>query len=179
MLARYRRIALYSALTLTVVLLMLDRTAAYLHRPGPASKSLRAYLEARGIPFTEHDVEKSFKGGMGFWALRGSGVPVSVIGPAIVHGYDIERIDESLARLGYGASTLQSSNRLAQSDPLLGHCSERARVGGGLAQAALHEFVSAIYATLQCITAESRSNPSLEAHARQKSWVGPRVCLGA
>ena len=125
---RYRRIALYSALFLAMILLILDRTAVYLHRPGPASKavviytaewctyckSLRAYLDASGIPFTEFDVEKSFEGSMGFWALRGSGVPVSVIGPDIVHGYDIEKINESLMRLGHGVNAVQSENVLDQ-----------------------------------------------------------------
>jgi len=123
---RYRRTALYTALFLALILLILDRTALYLHRPDPDSRAvvvytaewcpycrnLRAYLDNNGIPFTDYDVEKTFKGGMGFWALRGTGVPVSAVGPDIVYGYDLDKINESLARLGYRINGAQNSNAL-------------------------------------------------------------------
>lgn len=114
---RSRRIALSVALILTVSLLIVDRTAAYLHRPSPDSKtvviytaqwcpycrSLRALLDGHEIPYTEYDVEHSLQGGLGFWALRGRGVPVSVIGPKIVHGFEMEKIGAALGELGYRA----------------------------------------------------------------------------
>jgi hypothetical protein len=59
------------------------------------------YLDAYGIPYKDHDVEKSLSGLMGFWTLRGRGVPISVIGSEVVYGYDLEKINRSLAALGY------------------------------------------------------------------------------
>mgnify|MGYP001813612308 CR=1 FL=1 len=110
-----RRYALYLALLLALVLLGLDRSAAWLHRPASDASAvviyttawcgycaaLRAHLEAHAIPYTDHDVETSLQGAMGFWTLRARGVPVSVIGPDIVHGFDLEAINRSLAALGY------------------------------------------------------------------------------
>lgn len=121
--ARHRRNALYVALFLAVSLLIVDRTAAYIHRPGPASEAvviytaewcpfcrkLRAFLDHREIPYIEYDVEHSLQGVLGFWALRGTGVPVSVIGPDIVYGFDIEKIEISLAGLGYTVNGVQET----------------------------------------------------------------------
>jgi hypothetical protein len=104
----YRRVSLNTALVLALALLILDRTAVYLHRPQqnstevviytaewcPYCGKLRAYLDAEDIPFTEYDVENNLSGGMGFWALRGTGVPLSAVAPDIVSGYDIARINE-------------------------------------------------------------------------------------
>lgn len=112
---RFGRIVLNLVLSLAVSLLLLDRAAAWLHRPAPEStavvlyttewcpycRSLRLYLDAYGIPYKDHNVEKSLSGIMGFWTLRGRGVPVSVIGPEVVYGYDLEKINCSLAALGY------------------------------------------------------------------------------
>ena len=119
----YRRTPLYVALFLATSLLIVDRTAAYIHRPGPASKEvtiytaqwcpfcrkLRALLDNHEIPYTEHDVEHSLQGSLGFWALRGTGVPVSVIGPDIIYGFDVGKIETSLAGLGYPVSSVQQS----------------------------------------------------------------------
>jgi glutaredoxin len=118
-LAGYRRIALYAALVLALALLFLDRTAAWLHRPDPDSravviyttvwcpncKQLRVWLDEHRIPYTDYDVERSFNGGMGFWALRGRGVPVAVVGADIIHGLDVGKMRESLRRLGYEIGT--------------------------------------------------------------------------
>ena len=113
--ARYRRIALYAALVLALALLFLDRTAAWLHRPDPDSravviyttswcpycKQLRAFLDEHRIPYTDYDVEHSFSGGMGFWALRGRGVPLVVVGADVIYGLDVGKMQASLRRLGY------------------------------------------------------------------------------
>lgn len=110
-----RRVALYFALALALLLLGLDRYAAYAHRPAPDSTrvviytttwcpycaKLRTGLTASGIPYAEHDVEKSFQGILGFWTLRARGVPVSAVGPEVVHGYDVARLTAALAKLGY------------------------------------------------------------------------------
>lgn len=116
--AKFRQGILYLALALALALFTLDRTAAYMHRPSqdsravviytavwcPFCKSLKAYFRAYDIPYREYDVEKSIQGGMGFWALRGRGVPVTVVGPDIIYGFDRGKIDRSLADLGYQVS---------------------------------------------------------------------------
>ena len=98
-----------------ITLFVLDRGAAYFHKPKPDStnivlyttdwcpycNSLRIHLSNNSIPFTEHDVEKSISGIAGFWALRARGVPVTVVGPEVVYGYDINTINKYLVDLGY------------------------------------------------------------------------------
>lgn len=109
------RSLLIAALSLALLLLAVDRYAADAHRPNPDStrvvlyttawcgycERLRYDLRASGIAFIEHDVEHSLDGWLGMWALRGRGVPVSVIGPQIVHGYQPARIEAALAALGH------------------------------------------------------------------------------
>lgn len=121
-----RKAALYVAFLLALSLFALDRTAAWLHRPTrtstavviytaewcPYCRQLRAYLKANGIPAREYDVEKSLQGGMGFWALRGKGVPISAIGPDVVYGFDLERINRCLIKLGYQTDALHDERRL-------------------------------------------------------------------
>jgi hypothetical protein len=72
---------------LTIVLLGLDRYAAFAHRAGADSKAVLIYttawcpycaklptsFAASGIPYVEHDVGKSPQGQLGFWTLRGRG----------------------------------------------------------------------------------------------------------
>jgi glutaredoxin len=123
---------LYLAAALALLLLGLDRYAAFVHRPGPESTavviyttawcpycaSLRASLTASNISFVEHDVETSLQGQLGFWTLRGRGVPVSAVGPEIVHGYDVARLAAALQRLGYSfapATTERQSGGPTQS----------------------------------------------------------------
>ena len=105
----------YSLLFVSIILFTLDRSAAHFHKPKSDSKeivifttawcpycnSLRIHLDTHSIPYTEHDTEKSIAGLTGFWALRARGVPVSVIGPTVVYGYDIDKINQSLVELGY------------------------------------------------------------------------------
>jgi hypothetical protein len=84
-----RRTALYMALMLALILLGLDRSAAWLHRPAADSTGIVIYTTT--------------------WcgycaALRGRGVPVSVIGPDIVHGFDLDSINSALAGLGHPVS---------------------------------------------------------------------------
>ncbi|MGH8631439.1 MAG: glutaredoxin family protein [Burkholderiales bacterium] len=112
---RTRRYALYLAAALALLLLGLDRYAAFAHRPDPDSREvaiyttawcpycakLRASLAASDIPYVEHDVETSLQGQLGFWTLRGRGVPVSVVGPEVVYGYDVARLAGALQKLGY------------------------------------------------------------------------------
>ena len=112
---RTRWALLILAACLTLLLLGLDRYAAFAHRPGADSKAvviyttawcpycarLRASLTASGIPYVEHDVERSLDGQLGFWTLRGHGVPISAIGQKVIYGYDVARIAFALKDLGY------------------------------------------------------------------------------
>jgi glutaredoxin len=114
-LERTRRGLLYVALALALFLLGVDRYAAWAHRPGADSTrivlyttawcgycaALREQLSAADVPFIEHDVEKSLAGQLGFWTLRARGVPVSVIGPQVIHGYRERSLEAALAKLGY------------------------------------------------------------------------------
>ena len=113
-LARTRASLLGVALFLALFLLGLDRYAAYAHRPDADSTAIVLYtttwcgycerlrqdLRASGIAFTEYDVERSLDGWLGMWALRGRGVPVSVIGTQVVYGYQVPKIDAALRALG-------------------------------------------------------------------------------
>ena len=67
----------------------------------PYCKALRDTLDQYHIPYTEYDTEKSLHGMLGFWALRGRAVPVSVIGGQVIHGYDGQTITDALAAAGY------------------------------------------------------------------------------
>jgi len=111
---------LFTLLFTAVLLLALDRGAAYFYKPKsdatdivlyttdwcPYCKSLRIHLKANSIPYKEHDIENSLSGIAGFWALRARGVPVSVIGPNVVYGYDIDTINLYLVELGYSLKLL-------------------------------------------------------------------------
>ena len=118
-----RRNYLVRILFVVIVLFCLDRTAAHLYKPQTDSKdvviyttewcpycnSLRIHLNNNNIKFTERDVEKSISGIAGFWALRARGVPVSVVGPEVVYGYDIDKINQSLVDLGYDSALLENN----------------------------------------------------------------------
>lgn len=111
-------------LVFSLILLAVDRTAARLYVPRaeartvvlfttdwcPYCKSLRIYLDAHHVPYIEHDIEKSLSGMMGFWALRGRGVPVSTIGPKVIRGYDLKKINDALKALGYEVDEDESAN---------------------------------------------------------------------
>lgn len=109
------RALLLVALALSLTLFGLDRYAANTHRPQPGAKqvviytttwcgyckALRSALVANKIPFTEYDVEHSFQGQLGYWTLRARGIPVSVVGPQVIHGYQMDRMQDALAKLDH------------------------------------------------------------------------------
>jgi len=121
-LAKTRARLLGVALVLALVLLGFDRYAAYAHRPGPDStqivlyttawcgycERLREGLRASNVPYREYDVEKTLQGSLGMWALRGRGVPVSAIGPEVVHGYQVAKIERALRALGHAFTPFAS-----------------------------------------------------------------------
>ena len=110
-----RKKALFFLLSLAVSFALVDRMAAYLHLPDedstavviyttercPYCKKLRAFLDTNSVPYTDYDVEMSINGVLGFWALKGRGVPVSVIGPEVIYGYGPEKNSDALTKLGF------------------------------------------------------------------------------
>ena len=106
---------LFALLLTMVILLAFDRVAAFIHKPTNDSKevfiyttqwcpycdSLRIHLNTHSISYTEYDIENSISGIAGYWALQARGVPVSVIGPTVVYGYDIDKINQSLENIGF------------------------------------------------------------------------------
>lgn len=59
----------------------------------------RAYLNSRGIPFQELDVEKSAEGRKQYRELKGRGVPIILVGDQRMNGYDQRRL-ETMLRVG-------------------------------------------------------------------------------
>jgi len=112
---KVRQVLLGTALVLALTLLFFDRYAAAVHRPGENSKEvviyttekccyceqLRRSLKSSGIKYKEYDVEKSFQGQLGLWALGARSVPVSVIGPNVVYGYRVDELYKALKALGF------------------------------------------------------------------------------
>jgi mycoredoxin len=62
---------------------------------------LRNDLDGAGVPFREIDVETTAEGRDAFDALNGRGVPVTVIGQDVVHGYNVSRLQELLQARGH------------------------------------------------------------------------------
>jgi glutaredoxin len=107
---------IHFVIALLLALLIVERGAAWLFIPKAGSRdiilytttwcpyceSLRAHLKAYNIPFQERDVEKSMAGAAGWFALgHGRGVPLSVIGEEVVYGYDMDKINRALRKLGH------------------------------------------------------------------------------
>ena len=121
-----KRDFLFKILFVVTVLFCVDRAVAYIHKPKPDSKeivlyttewcpycnSLRKHLNNHNIEFKEYDIEKSLSGIAGFWALRIRGVPVSVIGPEVVYGYDIDKINLALIQLGHDINNIENYDNL-------------------------------------------------------------------
>jgi glutaredoxin len=114
-LRQLQKVLLAVALVLALGLLALDRYAAAVHRPQPGATAvtlyttewcpycarLRADLLASGVAFTEYDVEHSLQGQLGMWALRGRGVPVTVVGEKVIYGYRVDQLALALKGLGH------------------------------------------------------------------------------
>lgn len=64
-------------------------------------RKARAYLNSRGIPFEELDVEKSAQGKQEYRALKGRGVPIILVGTQRMNGYDQGRLEAMLRAGGH------------------------------------------------------------------------------
>jgi len=56
----------------------------------------RALLNRHHIPFVEYDIEKSAEAHENFQRLGGRGVPLVLIGPQVIHGFDEAAIRAAL-----------------------------------------------------------------------------------
>ncbi len=106
---------LFILMIAAIVLFSIDRLAAHLYAPKedfnaviiyttqwcPYCEALRSTLNQYQIPFIKRDTEKSLDGFAGYWALRGHGVPISIIGSEVIHGYDGQIITDALVGAGY------------------------------------------------------------------------------
>ena len=63
-------------------------------------KKAKAYLQARGTPFQEVDVERSAQGQSEFRALGGRGVPVILVGSQRMDGYSEGGLEGLLKQAG-------------------------------------------------------------------------------
>jgi len=60
-------------------------------------KALRRYLAARGIPFTDYDIETNRSARLAFEVSGARGVPFVVIGAQRIHGFNPVAIEQALA----------------------------------------------------------------------------------
>lgn len=62
---------------------------------------LKAALDKAKVPYSELDVEDGAAGENAYNAVGGRGVPVTVIGQNVVHGYNAPRLTSLLKELGH------------------------------------------------------------------------------
>ena len=63
-------------------------------------KRAKAYLNARGIPYTDLDVEKDARGKERYKELGGKGVPIILVGNQRMNGFDEGRMQQMLKTAG-------------------------------------------------------------------------------
>ena len=63
-------------------------------------KKARAYLQARGTPFEDLDVETSAQGKNAYDALGGHGVPIILVGQQRMDGYNASTLEAMLKNAG-------------------------------------------------------------------------------
>ena len=62
----------------------------------PYCKALRAYLDARGIAYIEHNVNATQETRAAFYASGAQGVPVVMIGERVIEGFNPVAIESAL-----------------------------------------------------------------------------------
>ena len=55
-------------------------------------KQTRRFLESKGIPYTEYDIEKSAEGRKAYEALGGRGIPLIDVNGTLIRGFSPEEI---------------------------------------------------------------------------------------
>ncbi|MCG2635311.1 MAG: glutaredoxin family protein [Gammaproteobacteria bacterium] len=110
-----KRRLLWAILLLGLLLLIAERAATLRYQPMASSndviiystewcpycRALRIQFDALAIPYEERDIEKSLDAMAGFLWLGGRGVPLSVIGGQIIHGYRPAPISDALIAAGH------------------------------------------------------------------------------
>jgi glutaredoxin len=61
-------------------------------------RKTRQFLQDRGVPYVEHDIERSPDARRDYQALNGRGVPVLVIRGQVVHGYSPSAMLDALGQ---------------------------------------------------------------------------------
>ena len=67
---------------------------------GVCSKA-KAFLKSRDVPFSEYDVETSRKGREDYQRLRGTGVPIILVGEERMNGFDAATLTGWLEQAGH------------------------------------------------------------------------------
>ena len=68
-------------------------------------RKLRGDLAEWGVAYEEFDVESSEAGRNAYGMVGGRGVPILLVGDAVVHGYSPRRARELIATAGLGAAS--------------------------------------------------------------------------
>lgn len=112
-----RRRLLWIALALAVAALLLDRGPAWYYDPRrgnptdhvivyttqwcPVCERLRKCLRRHQVPFEERDVEASARAAAEWYALDGTGVPLTLVGRQVAEGMRQEELQPALAAAGF------------------------------------------------------------------------------
>jgi glutaredoxin len=68
-------------------------------------RKAKAFLQSRDVPFSEYDVETSRKGRVDYQRLRGTGVPIILVGEERMNGFDAATLTGWLEQAGHLPST--------------------------------------------------------------------------
>jgi glutaredoxin len=94
-----------------------DQTLAYVYNPTrhnapdnvivlsaswcPHCEHLRRHLLESHIDYTELDVDHTTEGRWAFYALHGTGIPITIVGDQVIRGTKWEKLDNALTKAGY------------------------------------------------------------------------------
>lgn len=68
-------------------------------------RKAKAYLQSRGVAFSEYDIETSRKGQEDYRRLRGTGVPIILVGEQRMNGFNAATLTGWLEQAGHLRST--------------------------------------------------------------------------
>lgn len=64
-------------------------------------RKAKAFLQSRAVPFTEYDIETSRKGREDFRRMRGTGVPIILVGKERMNGFSAATLTAWLEQAGH------------------------------------------------------------------------------
>lgn len=67
----------------------------------PYCVALRKTLNQYEIPYKDYNTETTLSGLLGYLIIGGHGVPVTVIGNRVLHGYDGQELTDALVEAGH------------------------------------------------------------------------------